>query len=203
MDLYFVLDSSASIGLTYYDKAKTFLADLVSRFTIGKNNVRVGLVIYGSDPYLDFDLQESFSKDENIRRIQAAEYLESSTATGDAILLMANTGFTEQHGARSVDNAVPRVAMVLTDGESNQGTSVSEAAKIARDKSIKIHAFGIGSSINKAELLEIAGSQDKVHMIDSFDNINDAKALISEGFYRGNSNILLSCMWREMIYIFA
>ena len=75
--------------------------------------------------------------------------------------------------------------MVLTDGASNTGTSVSEAAKIARDKSIKIHAFGIGNRINETELLEIAGSLDRVHMIDSFDNINDAKALISEGFYLG------------------
>ena len=189
MDLYFVLDSSASIGSTYYDKAKTFLADLVSHFTIGEDNVRVGLVIYGSSPYLTFDLHESFNKDDNVGRIQSAEYLSSSTATGDAILLMANEGFTEEHGARSVDYAVPRVALVLTDGASNCGTSVSEAAKSARDKSIEIHAFGIGGSINNIELLEIAGSQDKVHMIDSFKNINDAKALISRGFYRGNEDL--------------
>ena len=78
MDLFLVLDSSASIGSPYYYKAKIFLADLVSRFTVGKDNVRVGSVVYGSEPYLVFDLQESFSKDENINKIEAAEYLESS-----------------------------------------------------------------------------------------------------------------------------
>ena len=51
------------------------------------------------------------------------------------------------------------------------------------------------SDINSAELLEIAGSQDKVHRIDSFDNINDAKALISRGFTRSERGIIIIQMY--------
>lgn len=191
MDLYIVLDSSLSIGLPYYEKAKQFLADLIGHFTIGQNLVRVGLIVYGNAPQLMFDLQTSFNKDDVINKIKTAEYLNARrTATGDAISLMTNTGFTEECGARAVSCAVPRVAIILTDGVSNAGMNVTDAATFARENSIEMLAFGIGSDINSAELLEIAGSQDKVHRIDSFDNINDAKALISRGFTRGEHGAL-------------
>ena len=117
------------------------------------------------------------------------------TATGDAILLMTKTGFTEQHGARAVGCAVPHVAIILTDGVSNTGMKVATAANFARKQSIEMLVFGIGSDINSAELLEIAGSQDKVHRIDSFDNINDAKALISQGFTRSERGIIIIQMY--------
>lgn len=190
-----MLDSSSSIRLSYYEKAKQFLADLINCFTIGQNLVRVGLIVYGNDPQLIFDLQTSFTKGDILNKIRTANYLNSMTATGDAILLMTKTGFTEQQGARAVGCAVPRVAIILTDGVSNTGMKVATAANFARKQSIEMLAFGIGSDINSAELLEIAGSQDKVHRIDSFDNINDAKALISQGFTRSERGIIIIQMY--------
>ena len=83
-----MLDSSSSIGLSYYDKAKQFLADLIGHCTIGQNLVRVGLIVYGNTPQLIFDLQASFDKDDIVDKIKTADYLDSSTATGDAISLM-------------------------------------------------------------------------------------------------------------------
>ena len=181
LDLYIVLDSSGSIGSSSYEDAKKFLADLVSGFIIGENLVRVGLVIYGSDATLIFDLKHSYNRDEILSSIESVEYLSSTTATGDAIRLMTTTGFTEEHGVRASDGAIPRVAIVLTDGESDSGQNVPRAAQSARDQSIEMLAFGIGSRINEQELLEIAGSQDRVFRIDAFKNINDVRALITQG----------------------
>ena len=181
LDLYIVLDSSKSIGRQSYEEAKTFLGDLVSGFTISKNNVHVGLVIYGSDARLIFGLKHSYNKDEILSSIQSVEYLESSTATGDAIRLMTTTGFTEEHGVRASDGAIPRVAIVLTDGASDNGQNVLGAAQSARERSIEMLAFGIGSGIKKEELLEIAGSQDRVFRIDTFTNIDDVRAQITRG----------------------
>ena len=196
-----MLDSSSSIGLSYYEKAKRFLADLIDCFTIGQNFVRVGLIVYGNVPKLIFDLQTSFEKGEILNKIRIADYLNSMTATGDAISLMTNKGFTEQHGARAVGCAIPRVAIILTDGESNTGMNVADAAKFAREQCIEMLAFGIGSNINSDELLEIAGSQDKVHRIDSFDNINDAKSLISRGFTRGKHGIIIIQVYIAIWYM--
>ena len=138
-------------------------------------------MIYGSNARLIFDFKYSYDKDEILSSIQSVEYLSSSTATGDAIRLMTNTGFTEEYGVQASVEAIPRVAIVLTDGESDSGQDVPEAAQSARDQSIKMLAFGIGSGINERELLEIAGSQDGVFRIDRFKNIDDVQAQITRG----------------------
>ena len=179
--MYIVLDSSSSIGEFSYVKAKTFVANLISGFTIAEDGVRVGLIIYGATPIPTFYLNYSFNKNVIVGKIKSVKYLSSSTATGDAIRFMTNTGFTEEHGVRASDGAIPRVAIVLTDGESDRGQNVPGAAQSARDQSIEMFAFGIGSNINEIELLQIAGSPERVFRIDSFSNIDDVKAMITRG----------------------
>ena len=185
IDLFIVLDSSGSITEEKYEIAKEFVVDLVSGFTVGKNNVRVGLVIYGTTVHLQFDLDDSFDQTVVVDKIRNAPYLKTTTATGDAIRLMVES-FTEEKGVRPPDLAVPRIGIVLTDGESNAGSvDVHKAAQTARDKSIEMFAFGIGCRINNKELLEIAGSQERKFTIDSFDNIDDARALIAQRSCKG------------------
>ena len=185
IDLFIVLDSSGSITDEKYKIAKEFVVDLVSGFTVGKKNVRVGLVIYGITVHLQFDLDDSFDQTVVVDKIRNAPYLKTTTATGDAIMRMVGS-FTEEKGARPPDLAVPRVGIVLTDGESNAGSvDVHTAAQTARNKSIEMFAFGIGCRINDSELLEIAGSQERKSTIDSFDNIDDARALISQRSCKG------------------
>ena len=190
--MYIVLDSSGSIGYDSYEIAKDFLVDLISGFIIGENNVRVGLVRYGSTAELIFDLDDSFDKDMILNSIRSVSYLGAgSTATGDVILLMAEYGFTEASGTRPTNLAIPHVGIVLTDGQSNDGISVTIAAPIARNHSIQMFAFGIGDGINDLELLEIAGSQDRVFRVDDFTNINDSRALIVQGSCKCKYNIVI------------
>ena len=181
IDFYIILDTSGSIPEEDFEMAKNFMADLVSGFNIGENNVRVGLVLFGSTVYPIFDLDDSYDEAVVLSWIRAATYHGGSTATGDGILFAANTGFTEAGGARPSNLAIPRIGIVLTDGHSNRGVDVVNASAVARDLSVELFALGIGSGIDENELLVIAGSQDRVFRIDTFTNINDARALIAQG----------------------
>ena len=149
------------------------------------------MVIYGSTVQPILNLDESLDQTVVVNKIRNIPYLDSGTATGDAIMRMVKTGFTEANGARPPKFAIPRVGIVLTDGESNTGSiDVRTAAQTARDKSIEMFAFGIGQRINDNELLEIAGSQERKFKIDSFDNIDDVRALIARGSCKGMYNTL-------------
>ena len=181
IDLFIILDSSKSINKEKYELAKKFVADLVSGFTIGEYNVRVGLVIFSTTVKPMFNLDGSFDQTVVLNKIRNIPYLNTFTATGDAIMYMVKSGFTESTGARPPNLAIPRIGIVLTDGVSNTGVDVRVAAQAARDKSIEMFAFGIGNNINDKELLEIAGSRERRFKIDSFDNIDDARALIARG----------------------
>ena len=192
IDLFIVLDSSISIKGGPYEIAKKFAVDLISGFTVSENNVRVGLVIYGSTARIEFNLNNSFNQSVILNRIRNIPYLHQdmgtynqSKATGDAIMLMVNTGFTEERGARPSHLAIPHVGIVVTDGRMNEGVDVHTAAQAARDKSIELFALGIGDDINDTQLLEIAGSKDRIVKIDNYTNIDDARALIARESCKG------------------
>ena len=146
--------------------------------------MRVGLIYFSVEVKLMFDLNDSFNKEIILSEISHIPYLNSLTATGDAIKLMVERGFTEASGARPPNLAIPRVGIVLTDGVSNTGFDVCVAAQRARNQSIEMFAFGIGNNINDTELQEIAGSQERKFKIDSFDNMDDVRALIARGSCR-------------------
>ena len=78
------------------------------------------------------------------------------TNTGGAIQMMTDTLFDEANGARPKDNLVPRVAVVMTDGDSNDSNFVEEASDAARDQNIIMFSIGIRSGINIEELNQIA-----------------------------------------------
>ena len=143
IDFYIILDTSGSIPEEDFEMAKNFMADLVSGFNIGENNVRVGLVLFDSTVYPIFDLDDSYDEAVVLSWIRAATYHGGSTATGDGILFAANTGFTEAGGARPSNLAIPRIGIVLTDGHSNQGVDVVNASAVARDLSVQLFALGI------------------------------------------------------------
>ena len=192
IDVFIVLDSSSSIGKESYKIAKEFIADIVNRFTISENNTRVGLVIYGNTAHIEFDLNDSFDQETILYKLRNIPHLKQdtatlnlTTATGDAIMLMVNTGFTEARGARPPYLAIPRVGIVLTGGATNEGLDVHVAAQEARHKSIEMFAVGFGHEVNDSQLLEIAGSQDRKFTIENFDNFDDAGALIAQGSCKG------------------
>ena len=192
VDVFIVLDSSSSINEESYIIAKEFVADIVSDFTIGENNARVGVVIYGNTAHIEFDLDDSFDQATILYKIRNIPYLNQdtatlnlTTATGDAIMLMVNNSFTEARGARSPHLAIPRVGIVLTGGVTNEELDVYVAAQAARYKSIEMFAVGIGHKITDSQLLEIAGSQDRKFIIDNFDNLDDVRALIARGSCKG------------------
>ena len=194
VDLYIILDTSGSIPEEDYEMAKNFMADLVSGFNIGEHTVRVGLVLFGSTVYPIFNLHDSFDKATVLSWIRGATYHDGRTATGEGILFVANTGFTETYGARPSSLAIPRIGIVLTDGHSNEGVDVVTASEAARSLSIELFALGIGNGIDDDELLVIAGSQDRVFRTDNFTNINDARALITQGSCKCELlNIFMQC----------
>ena len=62
-----------------YEVAKNFTANLVNGFAIGENNVRVGLVIYGTSVYPTFDLNDSFNKAVILNWIRDVRYYGGSS----------------------------------------------------------------------------------------------------------------------------
>jgi hypothetical protein len=87
---------------------------------------------------------------------------------------------------------VPKIAIVVTDGQSNNKALTLAEAKKARDAGIKVLAIGVGHGVNVAELNGIASvpNSQYVYTADNFDALSSLKTMLSNKACEGNSSRL-------------
>lgn len=78
-----------------------------------------------------------------------------SARTGAAIQHMVVEGFSERRGARLLQEDISRVAIVITDGRSQD--NVSEPASAARALRVNMFSIGVTDHVLASELEAIAG----------------------------------------------
>ena len=76
---------------------------------------------------------------------------------------------------------VPNVAIIVTDGQSNNAALTASEAKKARDAGITVLAIGVGHGVKTTELNAMATDPDNTHVYtaDNFDALNSLQALLS------------------------
>lgn len=170
IDLTLIIDSSGSIAPDDFEKGKGALMDLVSRLNINVKKAGVALINYASNISLSAQTEVfEYDKQELLQQIAALPRIGTYTATGNALAL-AKT-YCEAR-CRDIEEGIPRVFAVFTDGHSNEGQPPIPIAQSIREAPMAgtIFAIGVGN-IGKAgqdELLGIAGDQDYVLNIASY-----------------------------------
>ena len=140
--MVFVLDASTSVTELNFLVMKDFIKDFLFNANIDDGNVRVGIIIYSTEDYLQFHLDEYQDKLALFTAIDDIPYRYGSTNTADALNTMRTQMYTAANGDRP---GVPNVAIVITDGVSNINSrrTIPEAEQ-ARAEGIHIYAIGIG-----------------------------------------------------------
>lgn len=98
---------------------------------------RVGLILFGSQAYVQTPLTEDHETVQYFLRDAAIGLAGRSTAIGDAIGLAV-----KRLREREADT---RVLVLLTDGENTAGVRPLEAAQLAADNNVRIYTIGIGA----------------------------------------------------------
>ncbi|CAM4516574.1 unnamed protein product, partial [Lepidochelys olivacea] len=163
-DIILLVDSSESIHPVDFQKMKDFIQLIVNRSDIGADKVQIGLLQFSSEPHDEFQLNSYSSKTDLRRAISGIRQIKSGTMTGKA-LTFSSSYFDEPKGGRP---RVKQYLIVITDGEAQD--IVREPAETIRDKGITIYAIGVLQA-NNSQLVEIAGSQDKVFFEDNYDSL--------------------------------
>ena len=147
VDMVFVLDASTSVTEFNFQVVKDFLIDFLSEASIDDGSVRVGIITFSDDDYLQFHLNAHGDRASLNRAIDSMPYRQGSTNTADALLTMRSEMFTAANGDRA---GVPNVAIVITDGVSNINSrrTIPEAEQ-ARAEGIHIYSIGIGLTDTK------------------------------------------------------
>ncbi|KAH0627287.1 hypothetical protein JD844_002810 [Phrynosoma platyrhinos] len=170
-DIVFLVDSSASIGLENFQKVKNFLYTLVSNLHVSHDQIRIGLAQYNDEIFVEFLLNQYSLKNDILEQIQNLPFRSGSTYTGAALNSIMEEYFIESAGSRAQEN-VPKVVILLTDGESNDDVKIP-ASKL-RARGISVYVVGVNVQ-DTAELKEIASRPFNKFLfsIDSFDVLQE------------------------------
>lgn len=160
-DLVFLLDTSSSVGKEDFEKVRQWVANLVDTFEVGPGHTRVGVVRYSDRPTTAFELGHFSSREEVKAAARRITYHGGNTNTGDALRYITSRSFSTQAGGRPGNRAFKQVAILLTDGRSQD--LVLDAAAAAHAAGIRIFAVGVGAAL-KEELDEIASEPKSAHV---------------------------------------
>lgn len=165
-DIVFIVDESGSIGTPNFLLVRSFLHSLVNGMEIGTNRVRVGIVTYNDEPRSQVYLNTFDDKSELLSFINILPYKGGGTNTGLALDYARQKLFISQNGSRK-DRAVQQVAVVITDGKSQD--NVSTAAADLRRAGVTVYAVGVKDA-DKGELRQLASHPTDKHtfIVDSF-----------------------------------
>ena len=171
-----MLDGSGSIGSSNFEQVRQFEREFVNNLIIGPKDNQVGTIVFSNVGSIAFYLNSYSNKNDVVSAIQTIPYPGDSTNTPDGLCQMVRHGFKEVNGARPTSAAVFRVAIVMTDGKSNEESSecqwnTLQAAEAvhALNPPVLVYVIGVTGNVNQQELEAIATSPDYITHLTSFD----------------------------------
>jgi len=168
IDLVFVLDASGSIGSVNFQRVLNLVRNIVTALEIGPDEGQVAVIRFGFTASLIFGLTAHDTETNLLTAVNGITYTGGGTNTAAALDLLVLDGFT---GARPEGDGVPRFAVVVTDGMSNnQAATVAAATRLhAVVPEITILAVGIGNvDLNELEVIASTPNTTFVRTISGF-----------------------------------
>ncbi|XP_051503354.1 collagen alpha-6(VI) chain [Myxocyprinus asiaticus] len=163
-DIVLLVDSSSSIGDTDFEEVREFLHAFVDRFNLKTGKVRVGLAQFSDKPYQEFLLGDYSDKQDLHQKLDNIIYRYGDPNTGQALTFIHEKYFSL---ARTT---VPRIAIILTAGESND--DVEEPAQKLRNQGVKIFTIRIGmGNVEKLRTIANIPHEEFLFSIDSYQDL--------------------------------
>ncbi|XP_051515575.1 von Willebrand factor A domain-containing protein 1-like [Myxocyprinus asiaticus] len=172
-DVLFLLDSSGSVASYEFYHMRDFLSELLLPFSLGPDQVRVGLLQVGSEPHLEFGFDTYDSQKGLQEALKRTRQLKGDTNTVDA-LLMAQDQVLKQGVPGGARPDLPRVLVWLTDGV--DPGAVQEPMARLREEGVAVLVVSTGHG-NYQVLRDVVSPPAEEHLF--FVDIDDI-SIISE-----------------------
>ena len=170
-----------------------FIQEVVSSYEIGPQHTQVGIISYSSSAIYEFFLDTYSDKDSLLEAItNVPSYTGGSTNTAGALNLV-KSGFDD---ARPVSQGIPRVAVIMTDGQSNSfSATVTAAETIHEETNILLFAIGVGTGVNVLELFRMSSKPEFLLLLSGFDVIMNFLSVLATATCEG------TCSLRRPVYM--
>uniref|UniRef100_A0A673GA64 Integrin alpha-X-like n=1 Tax=Sinocyclocheilus rhinocerous TaxID=307959 RepID=A0A673GA64_9TELE len=182
IDIAFLLDGSGSVGTSNFGIMKTFVTNVIKRFTERDGQFAIAQYSRGCTIHYNF-IQLKIEDPTWESKVTGIQYFSGGTHTAAAIQKLVNELFTSAGGARPL---AKKILLVITDGESQDRSLLTDAVSQAEAKNIVRFAIGVGNAFNnfraKEELNTIASDPDIDHVfkVTDFNALNNILQKLEE-----------------------
>ncbi|CAL1528436.1 unnamed protein product [Lymnaea stagnalis] len=174
-DILFLLDSSSSMSYQDFALQRRFVINVTNSFPVGADNVHFSVMVFSNDAQIKIPFSAQQTNVGLASNIDSISYVGSSTFTHTALDLARTFGFSAANGARP---GTKKIAIVLTDGLSNNTALTLNAAGQLRQTGVHVLAVGVGR-FDRTELEGIATRIGDVFYRDSFDLLHELNGEIT------------------------
>lgn len=171
-DVYFLVDSSWSMGKENFEHVRHFLYSVIKALhEAGGQKFKFALVQYNSRPETEFQLNSYPTTQGVLAHVKAMSYRGGGTLTGLGLDFLIRTHLNSASGSRAGEG-VAQMVVVLTDGRSQD--DVSEPAKVLHLAGVEVFTVGVQDAVDW-ELREMASQPHDTHVfsVDSFLTLRD------------------------------
>ncbi|XP_067844316.1 uncharacterized protein [Heptranchias perlo] len=171
-DIVFLIDGSSSVGNANFLQICEFILNIVDKFEIGPDSVRVAVVQYNDVATTEFHLNTHMTKSAlqtAVKRLRLRGHW--ALNTGAALDYVFKNHFTRAAGSRKEDG-VPQFLVLIT-GERSRDDVKRPADALKR---AAVMTFAIGAmNADPAQLTEIAIDSSLVFNVDKFQNLPEVQ----------------------------
>ena len=190
-DIVFVIDTTRSIGSFRFQRIREFVANVTTDLKLISPESRVGVILFDWFIRLQFNLQRHTSLSTLLPAIDPGlPYVNSifNTNTAGALEFLLSSA---QNGILGIRNETSNIAIVITDGRSdNRFLTQSAAAALHAANIFDIYAIGFGSA-DVFELRTIASDPRFVYSTDFFSefSLQEVKMNIIDQLCSGKNTV--------------
>ncbi|KAM6364510.1 integrin alpha-M-like, partial [Pluvialis apricaria] len=184
-DLVLLIDGSGSIKRHEFLKMKTFIVEVMRRFS--GTDTQFALTQFSSTVVNHFDFNTFRRSPDPIKLVNQVRQLQHTTHTATAIWKVLTETFIPAKGAREDAN---KILIVITDGKKyDDPMEYSEVIPLANKMGVTRYAIGVGSAFSDADAVEelhtIASEPTKDHVfrVDNFDALQGIQNQLQEKIF--------------------
>ena len=165
VDLMLVMDSSGGVMKKNWPSILHFANNIVKRFNIGADKVRVGAITYSSYAHISFPLGAHNNMRDVTDALNGIDFLGGSTNTHVGLVVMrAEFSSLGRPGAR-------RVAVLITDGQNAMPSMTIQQAMFARSEGIELYVAGVHHTFDYQEAASLVEDKKHIIQIEAFDDL--------------------------------
>ena len=160
---------------------KDFIKNFVSDADVDGGSVRIGVNVFSSKSYIEFNLNSYSTKAEIFTALDNIDYKKGSTNIADALKKTRTKMFTVANGDRpGVDNII----ILMSDGKSTKNTKRTiPEAELARNEGIHIYTIAIGyQDLSELDAISSKPVDENRFVIENFGKLKELKKKVFAAF---------------------